>query len=501
MSAKTSIPKGKSLQSATAWSAVDKWASQLFGLVTLTVMARLLAPSDFGLVAIAMVYIAFADLVAEQGLGSALIQRRELDEKHKSTAFVCSIGLGLILTLGTWVLAPFIANMLGDPRVAPVIQGLSLRLLLLPLTSVQQALLRKVLDYRSLSIRSVLSQLAGGLLGIGMALNGCGAWSLVGQQLASAATSTCLLWWIGPWKPSLHVSRVHFKELYSFSIWVQIRNFFLYLSKNVDNAVIAFVLGTATLGAYTVAFRLMQQVLGAVSGLFGNVSFPYLSQAGGDLAEVRKRYSLLLGISATLAFPVFFGLIVGGEEVFALAFGHQWAASVPVFQSLCISGMILTVSYFFNGLSLALGHPRWPVSLLVARTVLIVVSILLVAQDGLVAISIAIGIALFISLFFELLAIQVMAKLSIVSVLRILYPSFVSAGGGAFAAFMVATQLFGNHPLILLLAKSLILLAVYVALFRLLSKKTFRDYQQYIAASGRRLPLPFLKKKFQPTSR
>jgi O-antigen/teichoic acid export membrane protein len=444
-------------------------------------MARLLAPTDFGLVAIAMVYIAFADLVAEQGLGSALIQRRNLEDAHKSTALVCSLALGLILTGITWAIAPFIADTVGDPRAAPIIQALSVRILLLPLTSIQQALLRKALDYRSLSIRSIVSQIVGGLLGVVLAFKGLGAWSLVGQQLASATASTLLLWWIGPWKPNLRFSLAHLKELYSFSIWVQIRNVFLYLSKNVDTVIIALLFGTVTLGIYTVAYRLVQQILGAVTGIFGSVSFPYLSQVSNDLREVRRRYSTILGITSALAFPVFFTLVVCAEQVFHVVFGSKWAASIPVFQCMCITGMILSVSYLFNGLSLALGHPRLPVGLLILRTGLVVAGISTTAHEGLIAITLAIASVLFISLLIEFVAIRSIAGLPIFSILRILLPPLVAAALGASAAYSATSGVGEFHPLVLMISKTIILMVVYVALFRILSKKTFSCYFHYIS--------------------
>ncbi|HEX5578717.1 MAG TPA: oligosaccharide flippase family protein, partial [Candidatus Limnocylindria bacterium] len=195
------------------WTIVNTWGEQALNLVVFIVLARLLTPVDFGLVALAAVFVAFAQLFVDQGLGDALVQRRELTGIHIDTAFWVAMATGALLTIAGIVLAYPIGALLGEPDLVPILQALSLTFVFVAMSSIQMALLRRALAFRSLAIRAIVAAFVGGVVGIALALAGAGAWALVGQQLAAAIASVVALWRGSPWRPSFGVSGPHFREL------------------------------------------------------------------------------------------------------------------------------------------------------------------------------------------------------------------------------------------------------------------------------------------------
>ena len=191
---------------ALKWQAVMTVGRQLLSLVVFTTLARLLAPADFGLMGLTYVYLALAGMLADQGLSTALIQRSDVRPSHWDSAFWFSIGCASVLCVGTIVLANQLATLLGDPRVANVLRWSSLCIVLVAAASIPQTMFLKAMDFRRLAVRTLLSGMVGGVVGIGMAVSGWGVWALVGQQLTGFLVAAVFLWTVSTYRPGLRFS-------------------------------------------------------------------------------------------------------------------------------------------------------------------------------------------------------------------------------------------------------------------------------------------------------
>ena len=184
----------KKTTTAVIWSAAQGWGGQLIAFVVYALLARYLEPRDFGLVAMAGVFIAFTQVFVDQGLSIAIVQRDELTASHLDTAFWTNIGAGLGLAALCAILAKFIGALYQQPELVPVLQVLSLVLLINSFCSVQSSLLRRRLEYKPLATATLSGTLSGGIVGVGMAISGYGIWSLVGQQLTARSVQLIMLW-------------------------------------------------------------------------------------------------------------------------------------------------------------------------------------------------------------------------------------------------------------------------------------------------------------------
>ena len=340
------------------WTLIDTWGSQLLGLLIFVLLARLLTPVDFGLVALAAVFVAFAQLLVDQGLGDAVVQRPQLTRRQLDTAFWASMVTGLLLTVAGVLLAIPIAALLGDLRLEPIVQVLSVTFVLTALSSIQTGLLRREMAFRSLAMRRLVAVALSGVVGVGMALSGFGAWSLVGQQIASALASVVMLWAVTPWRPSLQFSRQDFGELFGFGIHVVGGDALNFVSRNIDRLLIGVFLGPVALGFYAVGYRILDTSQTLLINAARKLIFPTFSRLQHDRERIRRAYSRMNRASSALTLPGYVGLALVAQEATVALFGAKWTDSGPVAAMLFLIGPVLTIQAFSGALFNAVGHPE-----------------------------------------------------------------------------------------------------------------------------------------------
>lgn len=371
------------------WTFAETWGRQLLNLGVFVVLARLLTPVDFGVVALASVFVALAQLVVDQGLGDALIQRREITRRHIDTAFWAAVVTGVLLTGAGLLLAGPIAALLDEPELAPILQVLSLTFVLGSFSSIQIALLRREFAFRSLAIRAIGAAAGGGVVGIVMALLGMGAWALVGQMVASAVLSVLLLWWVSPWRPSRSFSREHFRELFGFGVHVVGSDILSFVSRNIDNLLIGVVLGTVSLGYYAVAYRILTVTQTLLVNVARKIAFPAFSRLQDDPQRlVRAYYRVTRGVSVIIL-PGYVGLAVAAPELIVTVFGSRWAPSAQVAAMLFLIGPVLTVQAFAGSLLNAAGFPQVVLRFRLITSVTNVIGFIIAVQFGILAVAAA----------------------------------------------------------------------------------------------------------------
>ena len=339
------------------WTVAELWGRQALNLAVFAVLTRLLTAADFGLVALATVFVSFAQLVVDQGLGDALIQRREVTRRHLDTAFWAAVVTGGGLTILGIVLAAPIASALHQPDLAPILQILSGTFLLAAFTSIQVALLRRELAFRSLAVRSIAAASGGGIVGITMASLGLGAWALVGQQVGAAVLSVIALWTVSPWRPGFAFDRAKFRELFSFGAHVVGSDMLNFFSRNVDNLLIGAFLGPIPLGLYAVGYKILDVSQTMLLNIARRITFPAFSRLQGDRVRLRQAYFRVGRAGSLVILPSYVGLALVAPELTVTVFGHQWRDSGTVALVLFLVGPLFCIQAFSDSLLNAAGRP------------------------------------------------------------------------------------------------------------------------------------------------
>jgi O-antigen/teichoic acid export membrane protein len=373
--------------SGVAWTVLRVVASRLTGSVVFIVLARLLDPHAFGIVALASVFVVLISLLVESGFGEALIQRRELTRTDLDTAFWANNALSVSFALLVLVGADLLSTPFGEPQLAPVLRVLSLVFLCSALASVPQAILRRDLRFRALTIRTIAATTGGGIVGVAMAAAGAGVWSLVGQMIATAVIGTTTLWRTCSWRPGLAVSRQSLTELTSFSAKVLGERLAFFTSRRADDLLIGLVLGPVALGLYAAAYRLLLLFTELVIWTIEGVAFPLLSRLQHDAERAKRAFYTITELCCGLAIPSFLALAVLAPEIIRVTLGPGWDASIPVMQVLAPVGIPQVAIYCNKAAFNAAGRPDVSLRIAVGSAVANVIGFVVSVQWGILAVA------------------------------------------------------------------------------------------------------------------
>jgi O-antigen/teichoic acid export membrane protein len=371
------------------WTTIGSWGNQITSLLVFVVLTRLLDPEAFGLIGMATVFTAFVGIFAEQGLGQAIVQRKELEAEHLDTAFWTNLAVGAGLTVIGVLLSGVVAYLYREPQLEPVVAALSITFLFTALKSTQQALLQRELDFRTLSIRQLAAAIVGGVIGILAAALGAGVYALVIRTLVTGLTEVFLLWKIGKWRPRLCYSKEHFQELFQFGmnmIGVRITNFFRRYS---DNILIGYFLGAEALGYYMVAYRLARLFMDMLSSVIGQVAITTFARLQDDEVKLKQALTKVAKMVSLIAFPIFTGLVLLAPDLILLFSGEQWLPSVPVMRVLSLSGFTITMQIVLSYLMVGLGKPAQLLKINLVNTITIAIAFIISVQFGIFYVGVA----------------------------------------------------------------------------------------------------------------
>jgi O-antigen/teichoic acid export membrane protein len=340
MSPTESLSLRSRVLSGFAWKAASQFVLHLSRILVGIVLARLLAPSDYGLAAMVLVASSLVLVFADLALGSALVQRRTLSEKDRSTVFWTSFLAGSLFTVLGILAAGPIADFYGEEEVRPLFAVLSVSFVITSLGTTQRALLSREMKFRSLEVPTIVATLAGAAVGLALAFLGYGAWAIIAQHLAIAVVSTLLLWVASPWRPRVTYSLASLRNLGGFSANVFGTRLVFYLNRNVDNLLIGRFLGPAALGAYALAYNVMLIPLSRLAGPIQDVLFPAFSRLRDEPARMAAVWLRVNRVVAAISLPALAGLVVVAPDFVAVVLGDRWEAATPVIQILAWVGML-----------------------------------------------------------------------------------------------------------------------------------------------------------------
>ena len=347
--------------SGIGWTGGSRIAQQLVQFVFTAILARILVPNDFGLIAMIGVFIGFAGIFIDFGLGSALVQREVVDQRHRNSAFWLNAGLGLLLMLVMMALAPVLAAFYNEPQLLPITLAIAPMFLVGSLSGVQSAMLEREMNFRSVSLIENASFLGSNIVAVGMAVAGLGVWSLVGLMIAQSVIRCALLWALSSWRPRATLDRDALRELWSFSSSFTWFNTINYWARNADNLLIGRFVGVNQLAFYSRAYSLMLLPIDTVSVPISRVMFPALSRLQGDTERLRRTYVRALGMIALTSFPVVVGLFAVARPFVLTVYGSKWAAVIPLLQILSLASLVQCLSRTSGWIYMSTGRTDWMV--------------------------------------------------------------------------------------------------------------------------------------------
>lgn len=343
---------------ALGWSAGFKFIGQAISIFLGIFLARMLVPDDFGLVAMVVVFSGFAGLLTDVGLGSALVQSRNIESIHYTTVFWTNLFLGSLIAIAFYTFASSISDFYNREEIELISKVLSAQFVVGALALVPRYVLVKELDFKSISLADFFGMVISGIIAITMAYHGYGVWALVTQLLANSLVSALYVWINSRWFPELRYSTRALKDLFGFSFFVFATQTLQYATKQLDKLLSGKFLGGEAAGLLDKAQSMMLFPVRNISHVVGGVMFPALSQIQGDLERTRKVYLMSIRAIAFVTFPMMAGIFAVAESFTLGVLGPQWASMIPILRILCFAGVASSIVSVTGAVYLSQGKSK-----------------------------------------------------------------------------------------------------------------------------------------------
>lgn len=318
------------------WQLSQKVLCQVVSFGISVVLARLLLPSDYGVIAICSMFLVLTGIFIGGGLGTALVQKKNADDIDFCTVFYSGLVLSIAVYLAVFFAAPYIAIFFKNEQITAVIRVLALSMPIGTLSGVQNAFVSKQMIFKKFFYSSLIGTIASGAVGLGMALTGFGVWALVGQNLVSTITNTLVLFCIIDWHPKLIFSYERFKQLFSFGWKMAVVNILTTFFYQLKGYVIGYKYSAAQLAYYNRGEGLPGILYNNINGTISDVLFPALSQLQDDKEALKRALSRAMRISSFFLIPALFGLAAISDKLVIIIFSEKWAPSIPFMQVICM---------------------------------------------------------------------------------------------------------------------------------------------------------------------
>lgn len=340
------------------WVSLSSILLKLINFAVSIILARLLEPQDFGLVAIALIVVSFFEIFHDLGIRPALIHRKNDYDAAANTAFLIFPAVALVFYAISYQIAPLAAQFFHEEQITVLIRVLSLTFVIWSFGSLPKALLTKDLEFKKLVTHRLLPKIAYGAVAIMMALKGFGVWSLVGGHLIFEVLNVITVWYAQKWRPSLRFDRRIAIELLNYGKYAMTANIIIFLISVIDIAIIGRLLGSQELGYYSIAFTIAGFFTLQISIMVSEVMFPAFSKMQGDINKMGTAYQKTLKYLSLIAFPAALGIMSVSWYFIKVVYGDKWLPAVAVLQVLCIYGLNKAMLKTTENLYLAAGKPK-----------------------------------------------------------------------------------------------------------------------------------------------
>lgn len=326
---------------AGVWSAADLALRQGVSFAVLMIMARLLRPEDFGVVALVTFFSSLSIVFVQGGLSQALIQRQHTTVAEESAVFWWNLGGSAVCAAGLVAIAPLVAAFYAQPVIAPLMLAAAAQLLFSALGAVQTALLSRQLRFDRLTIAGGIAAVASGAAGIAAAVGGLGIWALAVQLVVLAAVNSLVLWMVCDWRPVLHARFGTIRSLLGFGIYLSLSSALDVLYTQGFALIIGKLHSVRELGLYNRANSTQALPSNVLGSVIGRLAFPLFAARAHEPDALRRGVRMANGMSMLVNLPAMLGLAVLSDLVIVTLFGEQWTAAAPILAILALGGVLL----------------------------------------------------------------------------------------------------------------------------------------------------------------
>ena len=419
---------------STIWKLLERTSSQIVALAVTIVLARILIPKEYGIIAILTVFVNLANVIVDGGLNTALIQKKETDNVDFSTIFIFSMFMAVIIYCGLFISAPYIANFYKEPLLTPVLRVLSVVIFFNSFNAIQRAYISKYLLFSKLFYSSLGSTILSGIVGIVMAYRGFGVWALVSQQLVGQLANVLIIWFTVRWRPVATFSRRRFKGLFDYGWKIFLANFIIAIYENIRSLIIGKVYQPSALAYFDRGKQFPNLVMSNVNTSLQTVLLPAFADVQDDRVRVKQMMKRSIELTNFFVFPFLVLLLTSAKPFVLLLLTDKWIGAVPFIQIFCVAYIMMPIQNSNMSAIKALGYNGITLKLEILNKIL--EAIILVLRFMINVYAVAWGLVLynFICIFINLYPCKKILDYGIIEQIKDTLPTvFISAIMGLIA--------------------------------------------------------------------
>ena len=444
------------------------------------ILARLISPSEFGLTAMLSIFISIANILINSGLSSSLIRYNKSSEEDYTTVFYFNILISLFLYLIMFISAPWIAEFYEQPELILLTRTITLVFVLNSFGLIQNTVLVKALNFKKQTIINFIGLLISVIIGIIMAFQGYGIYSIVGQTLSQSFMVTTLLWITSKWRPHGFINLISLKKLWSFGSYVLFTGIFNSIAKNLDDLIVGKVFSASTLGFFVRAKSTRAIPENIFSNILSTTTFSVLSKLNDNPQEYRKKHNYFFRLSVFLFIPLTFGLNLICDDIVILLYGKKWLSSIPLLQILSIGLLPSMLSSFFNQSLIGYGDSKTTMKLNIIKrsiTLAVLPSGLILEISSFVLIF---TISQYIGLIFDFAFIIKNIKTKLKDYLKAIYGPIIASYSFIICHYLILNHVHDIEAGFSLCLKLLLSIGIYLILSFAFMKTTLIDFLELL---------------------
>lgn len=367
----------------SVWALVEKFSIQLMTFVISIVLARLLSPKDFGLIVLATIFSGISAAISDGGFEKTLIQKKEISPVQIDTVFYVNVALGVLLTIVLYFSAGYIAIFFKEPKLSEVVKFISIGTFLNALSQVQRALLMKELQFKKISIASIVGSFGGGIVGISLAVSGYGVWALVFSSLAAQLLVVMVFWFKSNWYPSLRFSFSSIKGMLPFGLNILFSSILFFFIQQFSNFIIGKYYSGKDLGLVNRGSKTPEMVTGVLHSVVLKIAFPFFAKSQHDSVLFKKLLKRIVETVGFFMFPLLFLIFANAHDITIFLFTEKWLSSVIFLQIFCFIKAFDPFVTLFREVILSQGHAKMLSQAITITSVIEVLLILIGVSIGL----------------------------------------------------------------------------------------------------------------------
>lgn len=375
--------------SGLVWRYAERCGAQLVSMFVSFVLARMLLPEEFGTIALITVFTNILQVFVDSGLGNALIQKKDADNLDFSTVFFANVFLCIILYIVMFFCAPFIAGFYKNDSLVLLIRIVSLTIVISGVKNIQQAYVSKTMQFKRFFYATIIGTVISAIVGIVMALHGCGVWSLVVQHLTNALIDTIILWITVKWAPQLRFSFQRLKGLFSYGSKLLVSSLLDTVYNNIWQLLIGKTYSSADLAYYNRGQQIPMFIVNNINSSIDSVLLPTFAYEQADINRIKKMTRKAIQTASYIMWPMMLGLFVVAEPVIKLILSDRWLQSVPYLRIFILYFAFYPVHTTNLNVYRALGRSDIILKLEVIKKAIGIASLILVVKKGVIMIACA----------------------------------------------------------------------------------------------------------------